>query len=73
MGRRIRGPYDKRSINTTKASKFVRSHKVIKRLTPGKKTTLRLRRPIEEQRVSVLRRDIDVPEWGVRVWLGNAE
>ena len=25
------------------------------------------------RRVSVLRGDIDVPEWGVRVWLGNAE
>ena len=27
----------------------------------------------QQRCVSVLRRDIDVPEWGMRVWLGNAE
>ena len=29
-----------------------------------------MRQPIRGRRVSVLRGDIDVPEWGVRVWLG---
>ena len=32
-----------------------------------------MRRPIKGLFISVLHRDIDVPEWGVRVWLGNAE
>ena len=32
-----------------------------------------MRRPIMRRHVSILRRVIDVPEWGVRVWLGNAE
>ena len=29
--------------------------------------------PIKGQCVIMLRRGIDVPEWGVRVWLGHAE
>ena len=63
----------KEIVFVIKASKVVRNSLSHKRSSTGDTKDRDVWRPLKRGCISILRRNIDVLEWGVRVWLSDAE